>query len=238
MENTKMSKKELKELKKIAELQEKTAKSRANLIKWLTISISSFLFIIFFGWIIVSSKQTAQQSLTNVSEGGHARGNDDAKVALVEFSDFQCPACKAAKPNVDRVLSEYKGKVKLVYKHFPLTSIHKNGVAAAVASEAAGKQEKFWEIHDVLFEKQDEWSVSDTPNDLFKKYAADLKLDEKAFSDALNSQELEKKVMQEEDEGVKNGVNATPTFFVNNRKVKYDTTYESLKKAVDEALRS
>lgn len=86
------------------------------------------------------------------------RGDKNAKVTIVEYSDFQCPFCQRAIPTMEQILNDYKGQVRLVYKHLPLPSIHPNAQITAEASECAGEQNKFWEFHDVLFNKQQEWS--------------------------------------------------------------------------------
>lgn len=237
-ENKSYSKKELKELRKLAELEKTIQEKKQNTVKWIAITLSSVLFLFFFAWIVVSSKQSATQTVSDVTHGGHVRGNVDAKVALVEFSDLQCPACRAAKPNVDKILNDYKDKVKLVYKHFPLKTVHKNALAAAYASEAAAKQDKFFEFHDLLFEKQDDWANEANPEEKFLSYVKELKLKEDQFKKDVSSEDVIKKVQDEEQEAIENGVNSTPTFFVNNKKVDYNGNYDDLKKAVDDELKN
>ena len=112
-----------------------------------------------------SSVKIDQQKL--VFGAAHVIGEENAEVTIVEFSDFQCSACKTAQPIVENVLEKYQGKVKFIYRHFPLTSIHKNAMAAAIAAEAAAEQGKFWEYSKVLFEKQNAWDQLGSPQDLF-----------------------------------------------------------------------
>lgn len=154
-----------------------------------------------------------------VSQTDHVRGAKDGKVTLVEFGDFQCPACGAYEPIVKQVVADNKDTLKIVYRHFPLTQIHKNALPAALATEAAGLQGKFWEMHDILYAKQDEWSGSLNAQDLFVMYATTLELDVQKFKNDLSSKTLEDKILSEFKEGVRLGVQGTPTFFLNGKKL-------------------
>jgi protein-disulfide isomerase len=112
--------------------------------------------------------------------GKNTTGSKAAKVTVVEFADFQCPACGAFHPEMKKILADYNGKIYFVYRHFPLP-MHKNARAAAQTAEAAAAQGKFWPMYDQLFEKQSEWSEVENPTDLFASYAKNLKLDEEKF---------------------------------------------------------
>ena len=160
----------------------------------------------------------------------------NAKATVVEFADFQCPACRSAHPVVKQMLEDYEGKVTYVYRHFPLPA-HRNASLAAQAAEAAGAQGKFFEYHDVLFEKQQEWSDTKSPIDTFTKYAADLGLDETKFKEALEKRTYAEKVQKEQDDGIALGVNSTPTFFVDGQRLVGVPTYDSLKQTIDAALK-
>lgn len=149
-----------------------------------------------------------------VGESSYTRGNASASAYLVEFSDFQCPACKTAKPVVDELTVKYKNNLLFVYRHFPLAQ-HPFGTKAALAAEAAGEQGKFWEMYDLLFTNQENFS-----DEIFVDLARQLKLDEKAFSEALNDPKLKEKVAQDQNYGITIGINSTPTFFLNGRKLK------------------
>lgn len=154
----------------------------------------------------------------------------EIKVTVVEFSDFQCPACRAAQGLV--VQLEDREGVRLVYRHFPLSSIHKNAQLAAEAAEAAYAQGKFWEMHDLLFERQQEWAEEKSPEVKFIEYAGELELDKDALTKALVDHTYRQLVVDDYQEGLRLGVNATPTFFVNGRKA--STT--DLLKIVEEEL--
>jgi protein-disulfide isomerase len=154
-----------------------------------------------------------------ITQTDHVRGAKDGKVTLVEFGDFQCPACGAFEPIVRQVMADNKDTVKFSFRHFPITQIHKNALLAAKASEAAGLQGKFWEMHDMLYDKQEEWGEALNAREFIMVYATTLKLDTKKFSSDLDSKTLEDKILAEFKEGVKLGVQGTPTFFLNGKKV-------------------
>jgi protein-disulfide isomerase len=145
-----------------------------------------------------------------------AKGDKNAPVTIIEFSDFQCPFCaRFHTQTLPQIKSKYidTGKVKLVYRDFPLTSIHPNAEPAAEASECADEQGKFWEMHDLLFEKQDEWS--DIGISKFKDYAKELNLDADKFNKCLDSSKYKDEISKDMQDGVAAGVQGTPAFFVN-----------------------
>ena len=112
-----------------------------------------------------SSVKIDQKKLT--FGAAHVLGEENAPVTIVEFSDFQCPACRTAAATLDGVLEKHKGEIKFIYRHFPLTSIHKNAMAASIASEAADEQGKFWEYSKALFDEQDAWEELGKPPAFF-----------------------------------------------------------------------
>jgi hypothetical protein len=140
-----------------------------------------------------------------------SRGAPMAKVTVVEFSDFQCPHCGAADPELQRLLREFDGSVRLVYKYFPLSS-HTRAIPSARAAEAARAQGKFWEMHDLLFGHQRDLEDAD-----LLKYAAQLGLDVERFTHDLNDEATAKRVDADRQLGEKLGIEATPSFFVDAR---------------------
>ena len=157
------------------------------------------------------------------------KGNKNAKVQLVEFSDFQCPACKAYQPIVDSLIEQYKEKLVFGYRHFPLSQ-HKLAQYAAQTAEAAGEQGKFWEMYEYLFELQDSLT-----KELINEGAQTLGLDANAFNNALNSEKYEQKILRDLSDGKRFGVDSTPTFFLNGKKLNL-TSFDDLNKAVDQAV--
>jgi protein-disulfide isomerase len=162
------------------------------------------------------------------------KGNPNAKITIIEFSDFQCPFCKKVLPTIQKILENYSDKVKFVYRDFPL-DFHNNAQIAAEASECADDQGKFWEYHNLLFGKQKEWEEADGVKK-FKKYAESLKLDAEKFDQCLDSGKYEEEVKKDLSDGKKNGVSGTPAFFINGRKLVGAQPYEEFKKIIDEEL--
>jgi protein-disulfide isomerase len=146
-------------------------------------------------------------------DASKVRGSPMAPVTIVEFSDFQCPHCAAAHPELARVVREHEGRVKIVFKHYPLPS-HTRAAAAARAAEAAARQGKFWEMTDVLFENQR--ALEDTD---IASYAVRIGLDMERFRQDLASEDVAKAVDADRAEGERANVEGTPTIYVNGRKV-------------------
>ena len=143
------------------------------------------------------------------------KGNEEADISLVEYSDFQCPACKQAYPVVEQIVENYGNQFSFEYRHYPLRSIHPNAQLAAQAAEAAGVQGKFWEMHDMLFDNQSEWSRSFNPTKNFKDYAEELGLNVDRFEFDLKSDEVIAKVDADEAEAQSLQLPGTPSFVVN-----------------------
>lgn len=139
-------------------------------------------------------------------------GPKDAKVTVVMFSDFECPYCAEAVPQVKQLLAEYPTKVRFVYRHFPLTDLHTNAFQAAEAAECAGEQGKFWEMHDGLFENQKTLNL-----ETINKISQRIGLNGEQFNQCLDSKKYEVAVSQDIEDGKKYGVDGTPTFFVNKQ---------------------
>lgn len=148
-----------------------------------------------------------------ISPDNHFLGAKNAKVILVEFSDYECPACGAVHPVIKQLLEKYKDKIRFVYRHFPLPQ-HSDAEIAAYASESAGNQGKFWEMHDKLFENQKNLKKED-----ILKYAKELKLDLEKFQKNWESPEVKQKVTDDIAAGNKLGITQTPTFFLNGIKL-------------------
>jgi protein-disulfide isomerase len=162
------------------------------------------------------------------------KGPENAKVTVVEYSDLQCPACRATQPVVDQVLAKHGNEIRFVYKHFPLTTIHKNAQQAALYAQAAAKFNKFWEWHDLLFANQDDWAELNQADlkTKFDEYLDKLQIDKKEFQKKIESNEVQQEVTEDVADGEKVGVNATPTFYVNGQ----ETTAPQLMQAVESAL--
>ena len=145
----------------------------------------------------------------------------------MEFSDFECPFCQRHLPTLQKILTDYPQKVRLVYKQFPL-SLHPNSQKAAEASECAAEQGKFWEYHDQLFQNQTVFSA-----DNFKKWAGELNLNQTQFNNCLDSNKYYQKVQDDLQEGVSKGVRGTPTTFINGQSLVGAQPYETFKEIID-----
>lgn len=167
----------------------------------------------------------------------NVKGEATASATLVEYSDFQCPACAAYYPVVKQLNKDYAGKLRFVYRYFPLRTIHQNAEISSIAAEAAARQNKFWEMHDLLFENQTEWSNLQDPKEKFKEYAKFIGLDMEKFQNDLNSKEAKDKVEADYQSGLSLGVNATPTFFLNDQKIQNPKTYEEFKIKIEEVFK-
>jgi protein-disulfide isomerase len=173
-------------------------------------------------------------SLPEVGENVPVLGSKEAKVRIVEYSDFQCPYCRAFHPVLKQALDEYKDQVAFVYKHLPL-SFHAQANNAALASECANEQGKFFEYGDMLFAKQDEWSKTQGTQK-FKDYAARMGLKVAQFNQCLDEQKYQDKVNADSDEATKFGVSGTPGTFVNGQFIGGLTTLDEVKRVIDEEL--
>jgi protein-disulfide isomerase len=171
----------------------------------------------------------------------HYWGNPEAKVVVTDYSDFQCPACQQFFTNVETPLkTEYKDRIKFVYKHFPL-SIHASALKAAQAAEAAGEQGKFWEYHAKLFERQAQDANANNgdiwTNEELIGYARELGLDTQKFEESLKSEKFRKAVKDSQKEAEDRGFSGTPTILINNEPIS-NPTYETVKAKIDELLAS
>ena len=173
-------------------------------------------------------------------------GNPDAPITIIEFSDFQCPFCARFHiQTLPTIMEEYieKGSVKLVFRDFPIQSIHPNAVPASVAAECANEQGKFKQMHDILFEKQKEWSNLETVYaiELFNQYSEQINLEQEQFSSCLSTAKYVKEIQNDLDDGRTYGVTGTPGFFIGNQQIgfvelKGAQPFESFKNVIDRQL--
>ena len=220
-----------------------------NKTKWI---IFALVVVAIFGGIIWLNKSTPKQNyngdagkpITTGDIADHIYGNKDAKVVFVEYGDYQCPACGAMYQPVKDLVEKHKDKVAFIFRHYPLTNIHPNALAAATAAEAAGLQGKYWEMHDKLYENQDAWSeVSvDKREAVFAGYASDLGLNADQFKSDLTSQKIADKISR--DRGIGKDtykIGSTPSFTVNGElitgedAVKQDLLTQKLEDAIKAA---
>ena len=147
------------------------------------------------------------------------QGDPHAPVTIVEYSDFQCPSCAHIQPFVKEIMDTYKGKVRLYFKYYPLTMIHKNAMAAAHAAECAARQNKFWPYGEKLFARQNQWAPLSDGTTHYVEIAGEEKLDAAAFNACLADPTVDDVMKRDVSEGQGRGVNATPTFFVDDERL-------------------
>ncbi len=196
------------------------------------------LFLSLFGAYKLTNTgtPTSYTDITTVRPNDHVKWSAEKKNVLVEYSDFQCPACK----NYHDILKSFEAtksadfpitqKVTFVFRHYPLFQIHVNAMDAAYAAEAAGKQGKFFEMADRLFDTQTEWEKLASAKNYFVKLATNLKLDGEKFKADMVSREVQQKVNDDLDSGNKAQINSTPTFFLNGKKLDDVRSIEEFKK--------
>jgi len=162
-----------------------------------------------------------------VSANDHILGQDDASVTLVEYADYQCPYCGEAHPVIKRLQKSLGKKLRFVFRNFPLTRIHPYALYAAQAAEAAALQGKFWRMHDMIFENQEELEPEILP-----VWAQRIGLEVTHFAKTLRDQRVTTRIEQDYAGGVESGVDGTPSFFINGEQYQGETDYDSLRAAL------
>ncbi|MCW9706954.1 DsbA family protein [Fodinibius salsisoli] len=176
------------------------------------------------------------QSSDTDAQSADAAADDPNKVVLTEYSDYQCPACAYYHPIVEKIKNEMGDKVEVQLRFFPLNG-HRYSALAARAAQAAKNQDKFYEMHALLFENQQQWSQASNPVTAIVNFARELELDLNQFTEDLNAGETQKIVMEQKQEGADMGVNSTPTFYLDGEEVEpLPKTYEEFKAQIEERL--
>jgi protein-disulfide isomerase len=202
----------------------------------------AILVLIVWGLIVAMNKPMSDGPKVGdapaVTAIDHIMGATSSKVTLIEYSDFQCPACGSYYPFVERLMSEASTTVTLVYRHYPLPQ-HPNAPLAARASEAASNQGKFWDMYRMLFEGQTEWSeLADIEaRKVFAGYASSMGLNMTTYVADLDSASTTLRVRSDADAAIAAGVNATPTFFLNGKAISTPQSYDLLKSTVEAAAK-
>lgn len=167
-----------------------------------------------------------------LNENDHLAGNPEkAKVILTEYGDYECPSCGEAFPIVKNLQDYFGDDLLFVFRNFPLTEIHPDAFRAALAAEAAAKQDKFWEMHDILYENQ-----SRLDEEALQYYAEQIGLNLSKFKHDCASSTLQDKVQHDMESGLRSGVNGTPSFYINNEKYDQDWSEEMLKAILQEMM--
>lgn len=198
------------------------------------LAVIGAIIIIFVGFLVFRNDDaSAPQSKGKPTN--HVKG--EGAVTLVEYGDFQCPACGQYYPIIEQVADKYASEVTFQFRHNPLVSIHPNAFAGSRAAEAASKQGKFWEMYDKLFANQQDWSSSSNPTSLFETYAKQIGLNIDQFNQDFKSSSVNNAINADLAQGKKIGVKATPTFVLNGKVIENpQPTVESFSEVLDKAI--
>lgn len=211
-----------------------------NILKIVATIIISFILLYLIYLLINKPTQTYFPEINVITKNDLIKWSPDKKIILVEYSDFQCPWCKTFHDFLQEFESSKSAnfpitkKVMLVFRHFPLYQSHPASMDAAYAAQATALQGKFWEMDDQLFGKQEIWSVSANPRQEFINMAKEIKLDIEKFKSDMDSKVVKDKVQADLASGNQAGVNSTPTFFLNGKKMEFTTLDEFKKLLINE----
>lgn len=189
-------------------------------------------------WFTRDKSTTTTNSGSSATLSNHTFGNNTKKVTLVEYGDFQCPACAAYYPLVKQVTEKYKNEISFQFRNFPLSQ-HQNARAASRAAEAADKQGKYWEMHDLLYEQQKSWETSTNVVPIFEGYATQLNLKLDQFKTDYSSSSVNDVINADMNEGQRLGITSTPTFYLQSKKL--DPAPQNLEdyyKIIDQAIKA
>jgi protein-disulfide isomerase len=193
--------------------------------------------IVLGGIFFITSDNKANAPSGDVKVSNHVVGQGTTGVKLVEYGDFQCPACGQYYPVVKQIKEKYGDQITFQFRNFPLFQIHQNAIASSRAAEAAAIQDKFWEMHDLLYENQDSWSASSNPQQVFESFAKQLGLDTAKFKEDYKSSRVNDQVQADIKEGNRLKVDSTPTFFLDGKKISSpQPTVDAFSKVIDSAI--
>ncbi len=187
---------------------------------------------------IVNSSLLVPQNAIETSgfvNGNYLPASSSASVTLVEFGDYECPACGVYSPFVQQLLTDFAGKINYVFRNYPLSQ-HTNALISSYAVEAAGLQGKYWQMHEKMYSAQSDWSNLSDPTSVFIGYAKDLSLDTNQFSSDINSSTVKNMVQNDTNDGNTIGITETPTFYLNGQKITLAGSYDQLKSLIESAL--
>ena len=216
--------------------------------KQITLILGSILGLFAFltvAYLLTSKPEVSLfPAVATASESDHVTWAPKSNIVLMEFSDFQCPGCAAFARAIqtlhtdEQFVKEVESHITFVYRHFPLDDIHPNARVAAQAAEAAGLQDAFYPMHDMLFARQDEWSEQDDPMPFFIEYATALELDIDTFTEAYNSQVVKDSIAEDYQTGIAAQVRGTPSLFLNGSVFSPPASPEEFKNALIEAIQT
>ena len=198
--------------------------------------------LIVWGMIAASKKHPTTSEVaiplpSPVTSADWARGNPNAPVTMVEYGDFQCPACQSYYPVVEQVFAAASSTLRMIFREFPLPQ-HADAIPAAKAAEAAGDQGKFWDMYNLLYSNGSDWDNLPDPTSVFVGYAQSLGLNLTQFNTDMNSTTTAQKISDSVTTGTAAGIDATPTFFINGYRIENPESYDEFIQAIQSAASS
>lgn len=215
--------------------EEQASKGKKTIVFLIIAAIVGWIGYKFVNYLRTPVPEVPTEAI-EVTDSDWVTGDQNGKAILIEYGDFQCPACIQYYPIIKRLKQEVTSGLTLVYRNMPLSQ-HANAMPAAQAAEAAGRQGKYWEMHDMLYEKHTEWESVKNPYQTFVGFAKDLGLDLDTFKNDYESTSVQDDIKADILSANKFGVNATPTFFLNGKKIQ-PTSYDEFKQLVEAAINS
>lgn len=204
---------------------------------WIILGIIAAVLV---GFLLLRGDSNETPGGDSTSQATHVRGNAESSVVLTEYADFQCPYCAAYYPVVEEVIEKYQNDIRFEWRHLPLSAAHPNAFAASRAAEAAGIQsdQAFWDMSGLLFENQQTWSGSSSPQTIFEQYAQQLNLDVEKFKQDFASSEVNSRINNDIASFNATGEEmGTPAFFLNGERIFLsEGSVEEFSKYIDEAL--
>lgn len=199
------------------------------------LGILGAIAVIFVGILIFTNKDSSHSTANPTN---HLFGDNAKHVTLVEYGDFQCPACGGYEPTVEQVRTKYKADISFQFRNLPLIQVHQNAFAGARAAEAADLQGKFWDMHDLLYQNQQTWSASSDPLSYFKQYAGQIGLNVNTFTKDYSSSKVNDTINADLDAFKKlNLPMQTPTFLLDGKHVTPGATVEDFSKLIDAEIK-
>lgn len=203
------------------------------------LGVIAAIVLIFAGIFLINGNKTKDSKTSSSSTAtltNHTIGTSPNNVTLLEYGDFQCQYCAEYYPIVKQVQEKYNDQVVFQFRHFPITTAHPNAFAAARASEGAAKQNKFWEMYNILYQNQTQWASLGDPTSTFESYAKALGMNVAQFTKDSASSATNDFINADSAEATKIGVTGTPTFFINGKKINVTQKVEDFSKQIDAAL--
>ena len=195
------------------------------------------IILIFGGIVYFNGKDKDSSGDKNAKPSTHVMGENSKNVTLLEYGEYQCPACGSYHSVVKQVVEKYKDDIKFQFRNLPLTQIHPNAFAAARAAEAADQQGKFWEMHDMLYQNQNNWSEAGNPKEMFTQYAEQLGLNIEQYKTDFASSKVNGTINADLAAFKETGAaTQTPTFFLDGKLIETKADVETFSKLIDAAI--